>query len=93
MGLTLKGINKYYKTPAKRGMKVRCGSKHGVITSPNQQNFYFNVRWDGDKRSTPVHPFDLDYCVDGQWKLGKEMCDRFNAAIDKWNERMNRGVV
>jgi len=88
--MTFAEINKYYGTPAQRGLKVRCDGKQGRITIPAPRgNHYINVRWDGDKRSTAVYPLDLDYLVDGEWQLGKDLLAVRDAKIDAWNKRMN----
>lgn len=85
-------INQYYGVPATRGMRVRCDGKIGRITIPAPQgNHYINVRWDGEKRSVAVYPLDLDYQVDGEWRLGKDFLIARDAKIDAWNKRMNGG--
>lgn len=54
-------VRRTYGVPAKRGMRIswtwRGDRKNGVITSATS---YVFVRFDGDKRSRPLHP-----CEDG----------------------------
>lgn len=81
----LESISQYYKVPAKRGVRVRCNGREGKITAHSTHGQYINVRYDNATASVAIHPFDLDYFVDGAWQMGSEYQKRFDARIDAWN--------
>lgn len=47
-------VRRWYKVPAKRGVRVVVDGKPGVITGFHNQ--YLRVRFDGNKYADPCHP-------------------------------------
>lgn len=47
-------VRRYYKVPAKRGMRVEIDGKGGVITGFD--GAHLRVRLDGEKHSVNAHP-------------------------------------
>lgn len=89
-------INRYYHTPAKKGMEVRVAKLgyssqeffiYGSILSTPRRGMYFNVVLQNGQKQT-FHPYDLDYKVDGVWVNGSELKQKHDAAWDKFNEKL-----
>jgi len=57
--MSLEYIRKYYGVPAKRGAQVRYKGTHGIITG--SRGAYIRVRLEGEKRSLPYHPTDVEW--------------------------------
>lgn len=56
-------VRRYYKVPAKRGMRVTVDGKPGVITS--FPGAYIAVRFDGTAHPKPCHPtWRVNYAPD-----------------------------
>lgn len=53
-GTSLDYVRRYYGVPAKRGMRVTCDGKPGVITSG--AGAHIRVRLDGERHPYPYHP-------------------------------------
>lgn len=91
---TFADTRKYYGVPCKRGVRVRwCPyrgdtAREGVIVAPAHGNFLY-VRFDGDKKASNVYPFDIDYFVDGEWKLAADYQRIRDMKIDVWNGVLN----
>jgi hypothetical protein len=47
-------VRRYYRVPAKRGMRVTVDGKPGTIIGFRHQ--YLRVRFDGDKHALNAHP-------------------------------------
>lgn len=53
-------IRRYYKVPAKRGMRIKFCGQPAVITSTTRA--YLRIRVDGDDFSIVVHPtWEIEY--------------------------------
>ncbi len=83
--MKLEAIRKHYGVPAKRGMKVWLGDDTYIITgAPRGGGMYINVK-DGDGRRYTVHPYDLDYMVDGKCFSGLTAKKKYDDAWDRFN--------
>lgn len=81
-------IRQQYGVPAKRGMQVRTSNNvRGRILSASKTHAHLFVMCDGNKHR--VHPFDLDYLVEGEWVFGCELRKLLNARWEQFNERLN----
>lgn len=56
-------VRRTYGVPACVGLRVVAFGRPGVIVATRTQLHYVHVRWDGERRSVPVHPTDpeLEY--------------------------------
>lgn len=83
-------IESKYKVPCGRNQVIRTSWRgkgnfeEGRITGWN--GLYLVVRLSDNTKIT-VHPCDLDYLVNGEWKLGKEFGAAYNAGWDYFNAR------
>jgi hypothetical protein len=57
--VSLQYIREYYGVPAKRGEPVIYQGKPGVVTGYSGP--HIRVRLEGEKRSRPYHPADLEW--------------------------------
>lgn len=84
---SFENIHRDYGVPVEKGMHVRMGHRHGIVTAPSRTHGgYVCVRWFGMKKGEPVYPLDLDYWIEDEWKLGEDYCARRDARIERWNK-------
>lgn len=82
--MAIQHIRDKYKLPVKIGSTIKLGGVDvKVIHSPGA---YLTVRLPDGKKETR-HPFDFDYCINGQWRTGAELKDQYDAAWRQWNSR------
>lgn len=78
-------VRRKYGVPVKRGDIVKfAGEPVTVVSSPSM---YLKVRF-FDGHTLVLHPFALDYRIDGEWVKGDELKRRYDEAWDVWNSRM-----
>lgn len=51
-------VRTYYGVPARVGMRVRHGTKEGVLVRARTALHYLHIRFDGVKHLVPAHPTD-----------------------------------
>lgn len=94
MNSNMEYVRKYRKIPVKRGMSVRIRAMYNnpastpgrLLSCPNG-----NCAALIDGKRYVYHPFDFDYLIDGQWRLGDDYQSRFQEIIDVTNARWAKG--
>ena len=61
-------VRRYYAVPAYIGVRVKVGSKEGVLVSARGQEQYVHIRLDGQTHSNPYHPTDGVEYLTGETK-------------------------
>lgn len=87
----MKEIRERYAVPAKRGAVVRYEGVQLHITGSMKGYHRLNIRgWVGKELhiGKGIHPFDLDYLVDGEWVSGETLKQKYDERWRQFNQRL-----
>jgi len=85
--MAIQQVRSKYRLSVKRGDTVRYRDKEVIVMS--SPSMYLKARFP-DGHTLVLHPFDLDYRIDGEWVSGAELKRRYDEAWDRWNNRMRK---